>query len=202
LRTARLELRLPDENDLVELGELARQGIHPREFMPFRIPWTDNSDAPDFVERFAAHHLELRQAWHPDQWRLLLGVWVDDRVIGAQDLRADRFSETHTTESGSWLGERYQGQGYGTEMREAVLSLAFAGLGAAAATSGSFEGNIASARVSEKLGYVESGEDFHEPRGVRVREQKYTLTREAWLSHERPAVEIMGLEPCMPLFGV
>ena len=56
-------------------------------------------------------------------------------------------------------------------MRVAVLELAFAGLGATAAISGSFEGNIASARVSEKLGYFESGEHFHEPRGVRVREQ-------------------------------
>jgi RimJ/RimL family protein N-acetyltransferase len=34
--------------------------------------------------------------------------------------------EVHT---GSWLGQRYQGQGLGTEMRSAVLHLGFAGLG-------------------------------------------------------------------------
>ncbi len=133
---------------------------------------------------------------------LLFGVWSEGRPVGSQDLRAERFSDTRTVESGSWLGRRYQGQGYGTEMRVAVLELGFRGLGAQAAVSGSFEGNIASARVSEKLGYVASGEHFHEPRGVRVREQGFRLERETWLADERPPVEIVGLEPCLPLFGV
>jgi len=45
------------------------------------------------------------------------------------------------------------GPGLGTEARAAILALAFDGLGADAAESGYFEGNAASARVSEKLGY-------------------------------------------------
>jgi RimJ/RimL family protein N-acetyltransferase len=202
VRTARLELRLPDEHELIELGELARAGIHPPDSMPFRVPWTDSSDAPGFVDRFVAHHLGLRRSWRVDDWMLLLGVWAGERPVGAQDLRAVRFAESRTVESGSWLGRRWQGQGYGTEMRAAVLELAFTGLGAQAAISGSFEGNIASARVSEKLGYIESGEHFHEPRGLPVREQEFRLERERWLERERGPVEIDGVAACLPLFGV
>jgi RimJ/RimL family protein N-acetyltransferase len=187
---------------LIRFGELARAGIHPEEFMPFRVPWTDGKDSPGFVDQFVAHHLALRRKWRPEHWMLLLGVWAEGRPIGTQDLRAVRFAETRTVESGSWLGERYQRRGYGTEMRIVVLALAFNGLGANAAISGSFDGNTASARVSEKLGYVESGEHFHEPRGVRIREQAYRLEREVWRAHEHPPVEIDGLEPCLPLFGV
>jgi RimJ/RimL family protein N-acetyltransferase len=83
-----------------------------------------------------------------------------------------------------------------------VLELLFGSLGGRAATSGALEGNIASARVSEKLGYVPAGEDVESPRGVPVRRTNYRLEREAWEARERPAVEIVGLEPCLPLFGL
>ena len=42
-------------------------------------------------------------------------------------------------------------------MRRAALQLAFAGLGARAARSEAFADNVASLRVSEKLGYVADG---------------------------------------------
>ena len=59
--------------------------------------------------------------------------------------------------TGSWLGQRYQGQGLGTEMRAAVLHLAFTGLGAEFATSNTFTDNAASLGVSRKLGYLPDG---------------------------------------------
>jgi RimJ/RimL family protein N-acetyltransferase len=58
-----------------------------------------------------------------------------------------------------WIGLEYQGQGIGTEMRAAVLYLAFAGLGADYALSGAFTDNPASLAVSRKLGYGEDGVD-------------------------------------------
>jgi RimJ/RimL family protein N-acetyltransferase len=84
-------------------------------------------------------------------------------------------------------------------MRAAMLALLFDGLGGEVATSGALEGNVASARVSAKLGYVEAGEGTASPRGVPVRQQLYRLERARW----RPPfpVEIVGLEPCLPLFG-
>jgi RimJ/RimL family protein N-acetyltransferase len=101
--------------------------------------------------------------------------------------------------TGSWLGAAYQGHGYGTEMRAAVLELAFRGLSAEVAESGAMQGNVASTRVSEKLGYEPAGEGTRSPRGQPVPETLYRLRREAWRNPMR--VELEALEPARPLFG-
>jgi RimJ/RimL family protein N-acetyltransferase len=167
--------------------------------MPFFVPWTDGIGKPGFVDGFVDFHLTQREEWRPDDWHLLLGVWVEGVLAGSQgaELTAPR-----TAETGSWLGQRFQHRGVGTEMRAAVLGLLFDGLGFAVATSGALEGNLASARVSEKLGYEEAGEDLASPRGVPVRRRKFRLTRERWEAQKRPPVEVEGLEACLPLFGV
>ncbi len=67
--------------------------------------------------------------------------------------------------TGSWLGRRYQGRGIGTQMRAAVLHLAFGGLGAQQAVSAAFEDNPASLRVSRKLGCRDDGIEWHLVRG-------------------------------------
>lgn len=95
----------------------------------------------------------------------------------SQDVSATDFARERMVLTGSWLGQQFQGRGYGTEMRAAVPELAFTGLGAELAVSGALTGNAASARVSEKLGYVAEGERFVEPRGVAVRAQEYRLDR-------------------------
>jgi RimJ/RimL family protein N-acetyltransferase len=102
--------------------------------------------------------------------------------------------------TGSWLGRRFQGRGVGTEMRTAVLELAFRGLGAERARSGAVDENIASLRVAEKLGYREIGRGTVAPRGVELPHTDVELRREDW----RPPVpvEIEGLGPCLPLFGL
>jgi RimJ/RimL family protein N-acetyltransferase len=85
-------------------------------------------------------------------------------------------------------------------MRTAVLELAFRGLGADVARSGAIAGNVASLRVSEKLGYRIVGSGRVAPRGVEVEHTDVELRREDW----RPpvAVEIEGLGTCLPVFGV
>jgi RimJ/RimL family protein N-acetyltransferase len=85
-------------------------------------------------------------------------------------------------------------------MRVAVLELAFRGLGAELARSGAVEGNPASLRVSEKLGYRVTGRGTVSPRGVEVGHDDVELIREDW----RPpfVVEIEGLGTCVHLFGV
>jgi RimJ/RimL family protein N-acetyltransferase len=171
--------------------------------MPFRIPWTDRAGSPRFLEDVVApYHRGIRERWRPESWALLLAVWFEGEPVGAQDVRGDDFAARRRFETGSWLGLRFQGRGLGTEMRHGVLALGFVGLGARVAVSGAFEGNIASERVSEKLGYRMTGEAFYEPRGVRLRERIFELDRERWDAQERPPVEIVGLEPCLPLFGV
>ena len=77
--------------------------------------------------------------------------------IGVQDLEAD-IRAVRSVETGSWLGRAHQGQGLGRKMREAILHLAFAGLGTAEALSGAFEDNVASLAMSHAVGYEENGE--------------------------------------------
>jgi RimJ/RimL family protein N-acetyltransferase len=77
--------------------------------------------------------------------------------VGVQDLTAHSFATQRSIGTGSWLGRDVQGHGLGTEMRAAALALAFDGLGTVEAHSGYIEGNAASARVSERLGYLANG---------------------------------------------
>jgi RimJ/RimL family protein N-acetyltransferase len=199
IRTPRLELRLGSTGDVRTLGRLARQGIHPPEEMPFGVAWSDGSSEPGFEEEFAAYHAEALAAWSPERWRLDLLAWEGGSLVGTQTLRGTRFAAKGIVDTGSWLGRAAQGRGLGTEMRAAALELAFRGLGAVAATSGWLEGNRASARVSEKLGYHETGISELRPRGVPVPHHDLRLERADWVSPF--PVEISGLAPALALFG-
>ena len=158
LRTPRLELRLGTSDDVRALGQLAQLGIHPPDEMPFAVAWSDGIADPGFEEEFAAYHAEGLASWKPEAWRLDLLTWEHGVLVGAQTLRGERFAAERVVDTGSWLGQAAQGRGIGTEMRAAVLELAFRGLGASAATSGWLEENRSSARISEKLGYHSTGQ--------------------------------------------
>jgi RimJ/RimL family protein N-acetyltransferase len=196
LRTARLELHLPTPAEVDALREVALEGVHPPEVMPFTIAWTDDPG----LTGFRAYHEMRQREWRTDEWHLELGVFVEGEPAGIQAVESRNFAETRTVGTGSWLGRLFQGRGVGTEMRAAVLELAFRGLGARLARSGAVDGNVASLRVSEKLSYREIGRGTVAPRGVDLPHTDVALRREDW----RPPfeVEIEGLEPCLPLFGL
>lgn len=196
LRTPRLELRLPRSEELDALREVALGGIHPPEFMPFTIAWTDD---PELAE-FRAYHEMRRRDWRVEEWHLELGVFLEGEPVGIQAVESRDFPATLTVGTGSWLGRRFQRRGVGTEMRTAALELAFRGLGAELARSGAVDGNVASLRVSEKLGYRDIGGGTVAPRGVELHHTDVALRREDW----RPpvAVVIEGLGACLPLFGL
>jgi RimJ/RimL family protein N-acetyltransferase len=125
-----------------------------------------------------------------------------DTVVGVQGMIATDFTIKRQVGTGSWVGQGYQGRGLGKEMRAAILHLAFAGLGAVRATSGAFEDNAASLAVSRALDYVENGDDIGAPRGTPVRQIRLLLTRENWEKNRRADIQIHGLEPCLPMFGI
>jgi RimJ/RimL family protein N-acetyltransferase len=179
----------------VELREVALGGIHPPDFMPFTVAWTDDPGLPGFV----AYHEVQRRQWSPGAWHLELGVWLEGELAGVQTLESAKFTETRTVGTGSWLGRRFQRRGVGTEMRTAVLELAFRGLGAETARSGAVDDNAASLGVSRKLGYRVAGHGVRNPRGEELPHTDVALRREDWSPPF--AVEIEGLEPCLPLFG-
>jgi RimJ/RimL family protein N-acetyltransferase len=196
VRTPRLELRLPTDEEILELYRVAEAGIHPPDEMPFFIPWTDTLNEQDFV----AYHRDGRESWSPEKWRANLVTFLDGRPIGTQGLEAAEFGTKREVETGSWLGQAHQSRGYGFEQRAAVLEFAFRGLDAHAATSGALVHNVASQRISEKLGYHVTGTREIAPRGEPVLHYDYRIERDEWRCPI--PVEIDGLEPARPLFGI
>lgn len=201
IRTPRLELRLPTEDELLGLLDVIDAGIHPADEMPFTHPWTRGSML-ERQRRALQWHWSQRGAWTPDDWRLSLVTFVDGEPVGSQDIAAAMFSRRRGVSSGSWLGQSWQGRGLGTEMRQAMLHLAFEGLGAQFATSEYIEGNRASARVSEKVGYRPNGVDVAVVEGVPRRMQRVILERETWQGNRRDDIELLGLDACLPMFGL
>ncbi len=130
IRSERLVLRLPTDDDLLALIDLARAGIHPPDKMPFDVPWSVRP-SPEFERNFLAHHWLSRAQWTPIDWRLNLLVEFEGTPIGSQSLWGHEFAIHRTVDTGSWLGREFQGRGFGKEMRAAGLAFAFDGLGAA-----------------------------------------------------------------------
>ncbi len=160
LRTPNLELRVPTPEDLEALADLAAEGVHDPAVMPFQVPWTDAEPA-ERARATIQWQWGSRAGWRPDRWRLGLAVLSgppDARVVvGTQKVAAKDFAVLREVATGSWLGRRFHRRGIGTEMRAAVLHLAFAGLGAEYATSDAFTDNPASFGVSRRLGYQLDG---------------------------------------------
>ncbi|MGK5529909.1 GNAT family N-acetyltransferase [Streptomyces sp. URMC 129] len=200
LTTPRLELRLPADEELAGLADLAVAGVHPPDEMPFFVPWTDLPPA-ERARAVLQYHWRRRADWTADDWSLPFAVLLDGRVVGCQEIGARHFAVLRQTDSGSWLGAAHQGRGIGTEMRAAILHLAFAGLGAQEAISSAFVTNTASLRVSEKLGYEHDGIARHVVRDGRATDRRLRLSRARWDAHRTTPVTIEGLEPCLPLFG-
>jgi RimJ/RimL family protein N-acetyltransferase len=201
VQTPRIELRYPDDDDVMALADLAASGIHDPSTMPFLFPWTDVE--PPLLQRNAIQHFWRRRAeWDPRQWSLLFATVVDGDLVGVQEINAGDFLVCRTVGTGSWLGRAHQGRGIGREMRAAVLHFAFAGLGAQRAESAAFTDNPASLAVSRALGYREKGLDV-----VARRDEPATLVRLVvdhadWLPNCRDDIEIVGLRACRPLFGL
>ncbi|GAB1688536.1 GNAT family N-acetyltransferase [Krasilnikovia sp. M28-CT-15] len=201
LRTPRLELRVPDLDDLAALADRAAEGVHDPETQPFTNAWTDVE--PDRRARGTLQwHWSMWGRWTPDEWSLNFVAVADGIVVGTQDVRASRFAALREVGTGSWLGRSHHGRGYGTEMRAAVLHLAFEGLGAEYATSAAFADNDASYGVSRKLGYADDGVDRHLVRDAVVVSRRLRLDRAGWAAARTVPVTIEGLAPCLPMFGL
>lgn len=201
LRTPRLELRVPGMDDLGELARLAAEGVHDPVVQPFTAAWTDVR--PDERARSVLRwHWRCWADWQDEAWTLNFVVLHDGEVVGTQALSAKHFAVCAEVSTGSWLGLRYHGRGIGTEMRAAVLELAFTGLGAESALSGAFEDNLGSHGVSRKLGYEQDGIETHAVRGQPMVLRRLRLTRARWESRSRLPVTVTGLAEALPLFGV
>src|SRR3954468_24128716 len=200
LTTPRLELRFATYDDLLALAQLAFDGVHDPADMPFGVPWTDA--APEERARGTMQWQWGRWAGlSPEEWHLPFVVLEEGVVVGTQELHGGQFSVRREVATGSWLGRAHQGRGIGTEMRAAVLHLAFAELDAQWAATTAFEDNVASNGVTRRLGYQHDGCEISERRGEPARQYRYRLSRTRWEQQERIPVEVTGVEACRPLLG-
>jgi RimJ/RimL family protein N-acetyltransferase len=199
VRTPRIELRYPDDDLLVDLAALAAQGVHDPSVMPFSHPWTDRPSGE--LERSALqYHWRNRGAWTASAWTCDFAVMVDGRPAGLQGLNANDFVTLRTFETGSWLGQAFQGRGIGKEMRAAVLHLGFSGLDARFAVTGAFDDNPASLAVTRALGYRPNGETYEVRRGISARHLRFLMPRQDWETRRRDDIEIDGLDEAIDLF--
>lgn len=201
LVTARLELRLPREEELAEFADLAGQGVHPPGERPFLTPWTDGAPI-DRARAVLRGHWHRLATWDVAAWALGLGVFAAGRPVGMVTLRGNDFPVVRQVATTSWLGRAHQGQGYGTEARVALLALAFDHLGATAALTEVFQDNHASQGVSRKLGYRPDGISVDAREGEALVSDRLRLTGRGWRDQERPAVEVHGMDACRASFGL
>ena len=199
VRTPRLELRYPDDELCFALAELAARGVHDPATMPFSIPWTEAP--PDELPRNTMQwYWRGRAELTPAKWDLPFAVVVDGDVVGTQGLVGRDFGARRGVETGSWLGLAHQGRGIGTEMRRAVLHLAFAGFGAEFAETGAWEDNPASLAVTRKLGYEPSGDTIELRKDVPTRMVRFRMARSWWEENvAADDITIEGVEACLPL---
>jgi RimJ/RimL family protein N-acetyltransferase len=201
LHTPRLELRLPSDRDLADLARLAAAGIHDPLVQPFAVGWTDVPPA-ERARSVLQHYWRQLAEWTPDRWTLPLIVVHDGAVVGTQGTSGRDFGVLREVATGSWLGQAYQRRGIGTEMRAAVLHLAFAGLGAEYAVSSAFTDNTASLTVSRRLGYADDGIEQQVRRGQSAIVRRLRLDRSTWQATHRAPVSIEGVEACLPMLGL
>ena len=201
LSTARLTLRLPAESELHALASVAADGVHGEDERPFLTPWAEGSPA-ERARSVLESHWRALGSWSPDSWRLGLCVFLDTGdPIGVASLRAADFRVNREVTTSSWLGLAWQGQGYGTEARTALLTLAFDHLGATDATTEVFQDNHKSQGVSRKLGYLADGISRDRRGEEVVVSDRLRLTADLWRANTgKGEVLVSGVEAALPMF--
>lgn len=201
VRAGPLTLRALTDQDLPMLADLALSGIHEPDRMPFAFPWTD-VPAAELPRNLAAFHWGTRANFAPAAWNLELGVWHGDTLIGVQAFHTQNYLVTKSGETGSWLGLAFQGQRWGTLMRQAMCVLLFDHLDAAEITSAAFIDNPASLAVSHKIGYVDNGQERVQRRpGELAILQRLLLTPDRLVRPDVP-IEVDGAQPLRRAIGL
>lgn len=201
VRTPRITLRYVDDELATELAALAAKGIHPPEMMPFSRPWSD-VEPPQLQRNTMQYYWRTRAETTPEKWELAFAVIADDQVVGVGGLVAENFKVLRSIETGSWLGQEFQGQGIGKELRAASLHLIFEGFGADYATTGAWTDNAASLGVTRALGYTETGQQRLKRREERDVILTFEMSREHWKTIRRDDIVIDGIEPVRELLEI
>lgn len=201
LVTKRLELRVPNDDELSELAQIAAEGVHEQGERPFLTPWTGLPP-----EQRALHviqqHWSRRGAWCVEDWALEMGVFREGEPVGMVTLKARNFPVLREVKTESWLGLDFHRQGIGTEARRALLSFAFEGLGAVTALTEVFQENVGSQGVSRRLGYRHDGISRDVLDGEVVISDRLRLDASDWVPSDPADLVVTGLVEARQFFGI
>jgi len=147
LETNRLRLRLLAERDIDDLWPTVSDPEFPR-FMSWSAH-RDREETRAFVQGVSRAHAEnTGVTWAIEHDGRAIGcIGLDGIVWQLRALRLDR------AELGYWIQKASWGTGLVTEAAAAVLRCAFETIGLHKVTVGALEGNLASQRVINKLGF-------------------------------------------------
>ena len=151
-----MELSPVREADIPELAEIAYGGVRKDGIEAFLVDWDSGTDE-QIARSLAQYHWSTRANFSVDDWTIEFTVRVDGLAVGVQGANGRRYPLTRTISTGSWLALSEQGRGYGTRMRRIIIETFIRHFGATRFDTAYFEGNHASRRVSEKLGYSPNG---------------------------------------------
>ena len=202
VHTPRLSLLGATDELLERLVPTVRKGVATEPPWPFDDPISLYEDNPEREWRWLRAVWSGRGRVSAGSWRLYFVVAIDGEPVGMQDLIGIDFATFGTVTTFSWLSPDVRGRGFGKEMRQAVLHLAFEGLRAREAGSDAFVDNGASNRVSEALGYVPNGVSWDTRRGEPAQIKCWRLTREQWAEQRRDDIELAAVADCLPVLGI
>jgi RimJ/RimL family protein N-acetyltransferase len=183
VRHAGFVLRSPAGSFARDLAELGTRPIHREGWSPFAKAW--NIGPPREVSRGTLGYLESsRTDAAPDDWHAPLAIIErpSGNVLGMGGMFSEKYPETRTVETGSWLTLDAQGCGVGTLVRRMLLAVVFGGLGAEKAVTAARHDNYASLSVTRKIGYRETGTDIWEFHDSSAERLHFELTRTEWKS--------------------
>jgi RimJ/RimL family protein N-acetyltransferase len=201
VRTPRIVLRYLDDELEARLIDVASDGVHAPDYMPFTVPWTD-LERPEF-ERKALDFYWRNRAVTPESWNILFAVIADGDVVGSTNLGAQGFPVKRWFDTGSWLGLPFHGQGLGKELRVATLHLGFLAFDALVAGTAAFVDNSPSLGVTRSLGYEPNGIEHNVRRGELVVTDRFRMSRDHFIDQiRRDDIEIVGDESVRELLGI
>jgi RimJ/RimL family protein N-acetyltransferase len=162
LTTADLELRPTTEAELPALCAILPPDLE-------ADPSATHYAGLDQRAVLAQSYWRAMGTWSPHDWVLPFAVRHDGELVGMQALEGPDWTSERTVDSWSWLAAGVRGQGWGKQMRAAVLALAFGPLGARAAISSAVVDNLSSLGVSLALGYRDTHRSVLEHSGQSLR---------------------------------
>lgn len=192
-----VDLRVMRDEDIACVAQVGAADIYGANIPEHAFPWLFDKKM-NTPAAMAQHRWEHRAKLCTQKWTLdFIARDVETQeMVGVVDLVAENFAAAREVETASWVLHRFQSQGYGTLIRQAVAEFSFSHLDAHSLRTSWIETNLASARVSEKMGYRISTEKKEEPAGPENINRPVVIARLSATDYHRPEglrVDVKGV---------